>query len=49
MNNARNNAPEVIGDYKVLSVSDYKENTKKIIETGKVEETGLPQSNVFIL
>ena len=47
MNNARNNAPEVIGDYKVLSVSDYKENTKKIIETGKVEETGLPQSNVL--
>lgn len=43
----RNNTPEKFGDYKVLSVRDYKKDTITDIATGKVTKTGLPESNVL--
>ena len=47
MDTLRNNTPETIGEYKVLSARDYKLNTIRNMETGEVTETGLPQSNVL--
>ncbi|MCC8139795.1 MAG: phospho-sugar mutase [Lachnospiraceae bacterium] len=43
----RNNTPEVVGGYKVLSARDYKLDTIKDMATGEVRPTGLPQSNVL--
>ncbi len=47
MANARANAPKELGGNKVLSISDYKNDTKTITATGEVTETGLPESNVL--
>ncbi len=43
----RNNTPEEIGGYKVVSARDYKLDTIKNMETGEVTATGLPSSNVL--
>ena len=43
----RENVPETIKDYKVLSVRDYENDTVKNMETGEVTATGLPKSNVL--
>lgn len=43
----RANTPEKFGDYKVLSVRDYKQDTITDVATGKVTPTGLPESNVL--
>lgn len=47
MDNARQNPPTELGGYKVLSVSDYKADTKTITATGETTKTGLPESNVL--
>ena len=47
MNTLRENTPSEIGGYKVLSARDYKKDTIKNMETGKVTTTGLPSSNVL--
>ena len=47
MDNARNNPPTKLGDYKVLAVRDYKADTRKDLLTGNVTPTGLPNSNVL--
>lgn len=47
MSRARANVPAVIGDYEVLAVRDYKEDTRKDMKTGEVTKTGLPESNVL--
>lgn len=47
MDGLRNNTPEAIGPYKVLEARDYKQNTKKDMQTGEVTATGLPTSNVL--
>ncbi len=47
MNNARNNPPVQLGDYKVLAVRDYKADTRKDMLSGEVTSTGLPSSNVL--
>ncbi len=43
----RNNTPETIGSYKVISARDYKLDTIKDMATGEVKPTGLPASNVL--
>lgn len=43
----RENVPESIAQYKVLSVRDYQDDTAKNMETGEVTTTGLPKSNVL--
>lgn len=43
----RSNTPEKFGDYKVLSVRDYKKDTITDLATGKITPTGLPSSNVL--
>ena len=43
----RNNTPETIGSYKVVSARDYKLDTIKDMATGEVKPTGLPASNVL--
>lgn len=43
----RNNTPETIGDYKVVSARDYKLDVIKNLETGETSATGLPNSNVL--
>ena len=43
----RNDPPVQIGEYKVISVRDYKKDTVKNLETGEVTATGLPSSNVL--
>lgn len=43
----RNNTPETIGAYKVVSARDYKLDTIKDMATGEVKPTGLPSSNVL--
>ena len=43
----RENTPETLGDYKVLSVRDYQYDTVKNMETGDITTTGLPKSNVL--
>ena len=47
MTKARDNAPDTFGEYKVLAIRDYKNDTRKDMTTGKVEPTGLPSSNVL--
>lgn len=43
----RTNAPKKLGDFHVEAVRDYKAGMKMDFETGKVEETNLPVSNVL--
>ena len=43
----RKNPPTQFGKYKVLEVKDCKLNTTTNLETGKVTESGLPNSNVL--
>lgn len=47
MNMLRTNAPKQLGDFRVEAVRDYKTGMKMDFETGKVEDTGLPVSNVL--
>ena len=47
MENLRNNTPEEVGGYKVMSARDYKMDTIKDMATGEVKPTGLPSSNVL--
>ncbi len=47
LNTLRENTPEKIGSYKVLSARDYKADTIKDLATGAVKPTGLPSSNVL--
>lgn len=47
MNTLRENTPEEIGGYKVLSARDYKSDTVRDMSTGEVTSTGLPSSNVL--
>ena len=47
MDYLRNNTPEEIGGYKVVSARDYKLDTIKDMATGEVKPTGLPSSNVL--
>ncbi len=47
LNGLRENTPNVVGDYKVISARDYKADTVKDMETGDVKPTGLPSSNVL--
>lgn len=47
MSNAREKAPDQIGDYKVLAIRDYKNDTRKDMVTGETAPTGLPSSNVL--
>jgi phosphoglucomutase len=43
----RKEPPKSFGDYKVLSVRDYKADTVTDVATGAVTPTGLPNSNVL--
>lgn len=47
MTKARAAEPKKFGDYQVLAIRDYKNDTRKNMTTGKVEPTGLPSSNVL--
>ena len=47
MTKARAAEPKKFGDYQVLAIRDYKNDTRKDMITGKVEPTGLPSSNVL--
>ena len=47
MSNAREKAPAQIGDYKVLAIRDYKNDTRKDMVTGETAPTGLPSSTVL--
>ncbi len=47
MNMLRVNAPKQFGDFAVEAVRDYKMGITMNFETGKVENTGLPTSNVL--
>lgn len=47
MADARSNPPRELGGCKVLAVRDYKEDTRRDMETGEVTKTGLPSSNVL--
>lgn len=47
LNNLRKNPPVKFGEYEVLAVRDYKEDTIKDMKTGEVTATGLPNSNVL--
>lgn len=47
MTDMRNNLVEKIGDYKVLTFKDVKEDIVKNMETGEITKTGLPTSNVL--
>ena len=47
MENLRGQCPETIGDYKVLSMRDYKLDKVTDLATGQVTATGLPASNVI--
>ncbi len=47
MENLRGQCPETIGDYKVLSMRDYKLDKVTDLATGQVTGTGLPSSNVI--
>jgi len=43
----RNNPPKQLGNFKVLSVRDYKTGIIKDVKTGEETQTGLPKSNVL--
>jgi phosphoglucomutase len=47
MTKARNNPPKQLGDYKVLALRDYQNDTRKDMATGEISATGLPKSNVL--
>ena len=47
MQNMRNMELKSIGKYKIISTYDYELKIHKFIETGKIEETELPKSNVL--
>ena len=47
MTKARAAEPKKFGDYQVLAIRDYKNDTRKDMTTGKVEPTGLPSSDVL--
>ena len=47
MREARENPPKRLGDFEVLAVRDYREDTRRDLRTGEVTETGLPSSNVL--
>ena len=47
MTKARAAEPKKFGDYQVIAIRDYKNDTRKDMTTGKVEPTGLPSSNVL--
>ena len=47
MENLRGQCPETIGDYKVLSMRDYKLDKVTDLATGQVTGTGLPSLNVI--
>ena len=47
METLRNNTPEEVGGYKVVSARDYKLDTIKDMASGEVKPTGLPSSNVL--
>ncbi len=47
MDKMRNNPPTQLGEYKVLSVRDYKKEQIMNMETKEVSGTGLPVSNVL--
>ncbi|SER46662.1 phospho-sugar mutase [Lachnobacterium bovis] len=47
MDKARTSKFAQIGDYKVLAIRDYADDTRLDMETGKVGSTGLPKSNVL--
>lgn len=47
MSNMRSDPPRQLGDYEVMAVRDYKENTRTDLKTGDVTSTGLPSSNVL--
>ena len=47
MDTLRKNPPTQVGDYKVTSFRDYKEDTVTDLATREVTTTGLPKSNVL--
>ncbi len=47
MNTLRENTPEEIGGYQVVSARDYKKDTIKNMASGEIIPTGLPASNVL--
>lgn len=47
MGDYRKNPPKSAGDYKVLKLRDYQKDTITDMATGKVEPTGLPNSDVL--
>ncbi len=47
METLRENTPDKIGSYNVLSARDYKKDTIKNMASGEVTPTGLPSSNVL--
>ncbi len=47
MTDARKNPPKELGDYQVLVVRDYLNDTRTDLSTGAVTKTGLPTSNVL--
>ena len=47
MEKMRNNLPENIGKYKVVSISDYQLKKYRNLKTGEEKETNLPKSNVL--
>lgn len=47
MENIRQNPITQLGKYKVLKFRDYKQGTIKDLETGNIEKTNLPTSNVL--
>ncbi|MCM1158236.1 MAG: phospho-sugar mutase [Bacteroidales bacterium] len=47
MNSLRENTPDKIGRYTVLSARDYQKDTIKNLATGEVTATNLPSSNVL--
>lgn len=47
MNSLRDNTPEEIGSYRVVSARDYKKDVIRNMETGEETPTGLPGSNVL--
>ena len=47
MTKMRNTPVEKIGDYKVLTFKDIDKDISKNMQTGKIDTTGLPKSNVL--
>lgn len=47
MEGYRNNPPKAAGDYRILKVRDYRENTITDLLTGAITPTGLPKSDVL--